>query len=218
MTQETITMTSRSLTRYEVIKKLIDGHLNGTEAAKQLSLTTRHIRRLKGRVRESGARALIHGNKDKESNRKIDTKLEARALRHLKKHYRDFKPTLATEKLEERHKIKLSIETVRKLMTKEKLWKPKQRKQPKHYRSWRPRKEHYGEMEQFDGSYHYWFEDRAPETCLLASVDDATGKITKAVFAENESVHSVFTFWMGYLKRHGKPGSIYLDKYSTSTR
>jgi len=32
-------------------------------------------------------------------------------------------------------------------------------------------------MQQFDGSYHKWFEGRGPESCLLLSVDDATGNI-----------------------------------------
>lgn len=57
MTQEIIPMTSRSLTRYSIINKLIEGAINGTEAAKQLSLSLRHIKRLKKAVREEGAQA-----------------------------------------------------------------------------------------------------------------------------------------------------------------
>lgn len=81
---------------------------------------------------------------------------------------------------------------------------------------------YFGELEQFDGSYHLWFESRLldklgnpMEVCLLASIDDATGKITKAVFAFNEGVVSVFNFWKEYVQRHGKPLKIYLDKFST---
>ncbi|TSC73714.1 MAG: transposase [Parcubacteria group bacterium Gr01-1014_48] len=208
-------MTSRSLTRYEVIRKLLDGYINGTEAAKQLSLSLRHIKRLKVGVYDKGAPALIHGNRGKQSNRHLDTKVEKRALDLIKQHYADFTPTLATEKLKEQHNIVLSIETVRKRMITEKLWKPRERKQNKQYHHWRPRKEHEGEMQQFDGSYHRWFEDRGEESCLLAAIDDATGKITKAVFADNEGVDNVFRFWKGYVETHGKPVSIYLDKFST---
>jgi len=101
------------------------------------------------------------------------------------------------------------------------LWKP--RKQSKTtYRSWRPRKEYVGELEQFDGSYHYWFEDRYKDTlgnpievCLLASIDDATGRITHASFAPHEGVVPVFTFWKEYVEETGKPVSIYLDSFST---
>jgi len=70
-------------------------------------------------------------------------------------------------------------------------------------------------MQQFDGSYHKWFEERGPELCLLASIDDATGKITKAKFETNEGVHAVFRFWKEYIEKLGKPLAIYLDRYST---
>ena len=132
----------------------------------------------------------------------------------VKKNYVDFGPTLASEKLEENHRIKISGETLRKLMIKWEYWKPKIRKKNKQYRSWRPRKEYYGEMEQYDGSYHKWFEDRADECCLLASIDDATGKMT-AKFDYHEGVIPTFNFWREYVEEKGRPISIYLDKFST---
>jgi hypothetical protein len=77
-------------------------------------------------------------------------------------------------------------------------------------------------MEQFDGSYHHWFENRycdelgdSIEVCLLASIDDATGRITRAQFTKNEGVVAVFEFWKEYILDIGKPLSIYLDKFST---
>jgi hypothetical protein len=106
-------------------------------------------------------------------------------------------------------------------MIEKELWKSHKQKKDEH-RSWRPRKEYYGEMEQFDGSYHLWFEkrycdkDRNPmEVCLLVAIDDATGKITKAAFMANEGVYAVFTFWKVYIEKKGKPKIIYLDKFST---
>ena len=53
------------------------------------------------------------------------------------------------------------------------------------------------------------------EVCLLASIDDATGKITHAKFDFNEGVIAVFNFWMEYVLIVGKPLCIYLDKFST---
>jgi len=70
-------------------------------------------------------------------------------------------------------------------------------------------------MEQFDGSYEYWFENRGPSCCLLASIDDATGKITQAQFVKDEGTFPVFSFWQEYLLTHGKPRSIYLDRLRT---
>lgn len=40
--------------------------------------------------------------------------------------------------------------------------------------------------------------------CLLASIDDETGKITKAEFATNEGVIAVFNFWKEYVQSIGK--------------
>jgi hypothetical protein len=210
-----ITMKDTELSTYETIQRLIDKQINGTEAAKLLFLSVRQTKRLKAKVLKDGAKGIIHGNRGKSSGRKIKpTVLEtAKTLLHQK--YADFGPTLATEKLKETHKIEMSAESVRTIMIGEKLWKPKKRRENGEYRTWRPRKECYGEMEQFDGSYHKWFEDRGGELCLLVSIDDATGKITKAKFEENEGVHAVFRFWKEYSEELGKPLSIYVDRYST---
>jgi hypothetical protein len=215
MAQDIIPMSSQELSRYDIIRELLDGKINGTQAAVQLRLTTRHMRRLKKIVEKFGAKGLIHGNRGKPSNRKITEKILKKAKRYLKKHYSDFKPTFASEKLEERHGIKLGREKVRQIMIGEKLWKAKAQAETKKYRSWRPRKECSGQMEQFDGSYHLWFEDRGEECCLLASIDDATSNITHAEFADNEGVTPVFMFWKEYTARTGKPVSLYLDRHST---
>lgn len=215
MAKETVTMSSRELSRYEIITKLIDGQINGTDAAKQLNLTVRHIRRLKGKTKQFGAKGLIHGNRGKSSNRRIDSKIIAKAKIFLKKHYSDFKSTFASEKLEERHSIKLGREKVRQIMIEAKLWKPKLKKTNKEYRTWRQRKEYYGQMQQFDGSYHKWFEDRAEKCCLLASIDDAAGQVTEAEFVKHEGVKPAFAFWQKYTETKGKPVNIYLDRHST---
>lgn len=212
---ELITMTSKELSRYETIKRLIRKEVNGTEAALQLSLSVRQIRNLKGKVKKYGERGIIHRNRGRPSNNRMPEKRIKKMEEIVKKKYPDFGPTFAAEKLEEDHKIKVSSEKLRLLMVDWKLWKPKPRKKNKEHRNWRPRKEYYGQMEQFDGSYHKWFEERASECCLLASIDDATGKITGARLVHDEGTIPVFIFWQEYLEKQGKPVSIYLDRLST---
>lgn len=215
MHQHTITMTTRELSRYEIIKQLIAQQINGTEAAKQLRLTVRQIRTLKARVKQYGPQGVIHGARGKPSNRALSSQKLKRIRYFIEKFYRDFKPTFASEKLAENHRIQMSSEKLRQLMAEWGYWKPKPRKRNKEFRAWRPRKEMFGDLEQFDGSYHAWLEDRAEKCCLLLSIDDAKGTITKAEFGESESVPEVFGFWDAYVREQGKPGSIYLDKYST---
>lgn len=213
MEKKLIPMTKQELTRYDVIKSLVDGKINGTDASKQIGVTVRHIKRLKSKVIKLGAGGLAHGNRGKESNRKLDDEIVKKAKKCLKEKYYDFGPKFASEKLYEIDKIKLGKETTRGIMTTIGLWKPKPRKQPKKRHVWRARKDNYGEMQQFDGSYHVWFGEE--ESCLLLSVDDATGKITHATFDINESTVAVFQFWKEYFNKNGLPISIYLDKFST---
>ncbi|MCK5292868.1 MAG: ISNCY family transposase [Thermoplasmata archaeon] len=206
-------MTKEELSRYEIINDLIAGKINGTDASKQIGVSVRHIKRLKSKVDKNGAEGLIHKNRGKSSNRKLDPEIVKKAEKYLKEKYYFCKPTFASEKLKENHDIKLGKETVRIMMTDLKLWKPKSRKKSGKWHVWRARKDNFGEMQQFDGSYHIWFGDE--ESCLLLSVDDATGKITHAKFDINESTIAVFKFWLEYFAKNGLPLSIYLDKFST---
>lgn len=202
--------------RYETIKRLIDGHITEEEARKQIGLkSVRQVRRIKERVEREGIKGVLHRGKGKTSNRKISEEVVKESVELIKAKYIDFKPTFANEKLKEVHGIELSKETVRKLMIEEGIWKPKPRKKPSKRHTWRPRKENRGEMEQFDGCYHHWFEERGGEECLLLAIDDADGTITKAKFDDHEGVMPVFDFWREYIETNGIPLSIYLDKFST---
>jgi len=167
------------------------------------------------RVVRLGPEEIRHKSRGKESNRKFTEAFKNKAKHILKTNYYYFTPTMATEHLFTDHKIKLSKETVRKWMIEESLWKFKQSKQRGEYRCERERKDNYGEMQQFDGCYDKWIYGLDEEECLLASIDDATGKITHAHFEKNEGVIPVFKFWRKYIEINQKPLSIYLDKFST---
>ena len=211
---KTITMTEKELFKLGIINKLIEKTITIGQAREQIGLSVRQIKRLKRKVIKGKADGIIHGLRGKESHRKTPQIILDKASRLLKESYADFKPTFAAEKLK-LHKISLSKERVRRLMSDLNLWKPRKRKENGEYRSWRPRKEWFGSLEQFDGSYHRWFENRGEECCLLTSIDDAMGTITRAEFGYSESVKEVSAFWRGYVIAHGKPQSIYLDKFST---
>lgn len=206
--------------KYDVISKVINCEIKPGAAAKLLGISTRQIRRLRTVVIDGGSQAVIHRLKGKSGNHQIGDTVKQEVLGIIKKNYYDFKPSFTTEKLEEKHAIVISRETTRLWMAEAGLWKPRHQKQST-YHSWRPRKEYYGELIQFDGSYHHWFENRYKdendngEVCLLAAIDDATGQITKATFSANEGVVAVFEFWKEYVLNHGKPLAIYLDRFST---
>jgi len=208
-----ITMSLTEVKKYDIIKKVLNKELNGTEAAKLLNLTPRHIRRLKKKVDNDGIRALAHGNRGKPGNRRIPDNERKKIAVLINRKYPDFGPTLATEKLAELDKIKRSRGAIRSIMIKEEIWKPKQKKKETH-REWRQRKASKGELVQYDGSYEHWFEDRGGEVCLLASIDDADSEVW-ARFDEHEGVEPTFNYWRDYSELFGKPNAIYVDKFST---
>src|SRR3989338_6968949 len=210
-----ITMSVKEVDRLTVITKLINKELTAAEAATQLGLSKRHVKRIKKLVKKQGALGLVHQGRGKASNHSFKQAIMNTIINLLLTMYVGFGPTLAAEKLLERDKIKISDESLRTIMIKNNLWKPKPRKRNKQHREWRPRKDNYGTMQQYDGSYHHWFGEKMPEFCLLLAVDDATGKITKAVFDHHEGIFPTFGFWKAYLMENGKPTSIYLDKFST---
>lgn len=209
-----ISMSQKDLNKYDVVKRAIRREITAGKAGELLRLCVRQIYRLKAKVKEKGAEGLIHGNRGKPSNRRMSKAERQQIVNLLHWRYSDFRPTHASEKLDEVHGIKKDPKTIRQIMTAEGLWKPRKQKSPE-YRCSRLRKEHYGEMEQFDGSYEHWFEDRALDCCLLASIDDATNKITEAQFVQDEGTLPVFGFWKEYFLTHGKPRAIYLDKLRT---
>lgn len=98
-------------------------------------------------------------------------------------------------------------------MIEEGIWRAKKKKEKKVYQR-RARRSQEGELVQADGSYHDWFEGRAPKCCLILFVDDATSKILYAKFCEWESKNNDFECLEGYFKKYGKPQELYVDKHS----
>lgn len=208
-----ISLTPLERERYDIIRACIDGDITNAEAGARLRLTVRQIRRLKRAVEKRGEEGVLHGSRGRPSNHATRPDISSASIAYLSEEkHRDFGPTFAQEQLAKRGTV-LSVETLRLLMIKKKLWKPKTRRGPAIHRAWRDRMSMQGELVQFDGSYHDWFET-GEEACLLASIDDATGKAS-AVFEDNEGVHAVFRFWWQYFLTHGLPVAIYLDKFST---
>lgn len=215
------TLTPKERYKFTVLKQTLDGEITNGHAGKLLSLSVRQIRRLKRMVEKNGNDAIVHRLKGKASNHQVHESLKEQVLLRVAQVYSDFKPAFAAEKLMENDHLIVNPQTLRRWMIAEGLWKQR-RKKKADYHAWRPRKEYFGELQQFDGSYHNWFEDRycdksgnPIETCLLAAIDDATGKITYARFSAHEGVVPVFLFWRIYVHTLGKPLAIYLDKFST---
>lgn len=204
-----------NLNRLRTMQQYLDGTLSQGDAAEQVAVSTRQFRRLMRAFDSRGPQGLLHGNRNHVPAHRKDDALRNRIRSLLTTRYVGLPPTHAWEKITERHGLTISAEWLRTFMTAEGLWVPRTRRRAPVHRVWRPRREVVGQLTQFDGSYHRWFEDRAPKACLLAAIDDATSTVPMAQFLDHEGVVPVFTFWRIYVKIHGKPLAIYVDRFST---
>ena len=131
MRPDTVTLTMRQLDRLKIIQALADGHLKTGIAAARLGLTPRQTRRLLKRYQVQGAIGLCHQHQGKPGNNQLPPGLESRVRGLIRDSYADFGPTLAAEKLRERHGIDLATETVRRIMIDAGFWVPRKLRPPK---------------------------------------------------------------------------------------
>jgi transposase len=148
-------MSQRELTRLEVIQRVKRKTLKQRQAAEQLSISVRQVKRLCKTYQATGAAGLISKRRGQPSNNRLPEKTINKAQHLLRSRYADFGPTLATEKLAIEG-VSLSIETVRQLLIGEGLWKAKSVRRPVIHQL-RERRARVGELVQIDGSPHDWY-------------------------------------------------------------
>jgi transposase len=208
-------MSRKERDRLKVLAALAEGRLRQRQAAGLLGLSVRQVRRVLRRYEAEGDAGLVHRARGRPSNRRLPQALRRRAVARVRRHYRDFGPTLASEKLAERDGLVVSRETLRGWMMEADLWK--RRRPARQVHLWRPRRPSFGELVQIDTSEHAWLEGRAPaEPVLVSMIDDATGRQIKRFFPSDttEANLQVLELW---LRRHGRPVALYADRGSIFT-
>jgi transposase len=212
MQEGQLLMTQADRDRLVTLKKAKKKVIKQREAAEELGVSVRHIKRLLRRLKEKGDRAVIHGLRGVASKRRIAGEVQQEAMEILsREEYEGFGPTLASEYLKKRHEIEASRETVRKWMIEAKLWRAGRRK-VEALHVWRPRRSRFGEMVQWDTSEHAWLAT-GPKLYLIAMIDDATSRVS-ARFVERDSTEANLEMLEMWLKRYGRPQSFYTDKAS----
>lgn len=206
-----IVMSNEEINQVEIFEKLKRREIKQGKAADILEISVRQIKRKLKKYKLNGAKSLVHQSRGRTSNRKISQEKLDEAITLIKDKYWDFGPTLANEKLDEIHKIELSVEKLRQEMIKTGVWKPKKRRKAS-YHQLRERRACFGEMIQLDGSPHDWFEGRAPKCNLNVSADDATNTFS-IKFSKTETTQDYFKLLEEYINQYGLPLAIYADKH-----
>lgn len=205
-----IRMSRKERERLEVFGRVKRGELPLVKGAELLGLSYRQARRVYRRYRQDGARGLVHRSRGRRSNRAKPAASRQAVLERYRERYGDFGPTLAAEHLE-RDGHAVDHETLRRWLIAEGFWQKRRRRSV--HRRWRARKEYLGEMLQMDGSEHDWFEGRRGRAVLMVLIDDATNR-TSARFYESETAAAAFDVFGRYVRRHGLPRSLYVDRDS----
>lgn len=217
---ETISMSVQDRRRLEVFSRVSRGEMRLVEAGELLQLSYRQTKRIWQRFQQEGDAGLVHKGRGRPSNRRPVVGLQEQVLALYREHYHDHGPTLAAECLAEEQGVNVSVTTLRRWLVRAGLWSRK--RQRKAHRRHRERRARVGELLQFDGSHHDWFEGRrqvvrpramyAGWAVLMVMIDDATGRVF-ARFYEEESWAAAADMFIRYSHKYGLPRGLYVDRH-----
>ena len=193
------------------------GKITLREAGERIGVSYRQAKRIGQAIRKRGIKGLVHGNRGRPSNHRLKESLRERVLKLSEEVYWDFNDTHFTEKLRECEGIDLNRETVRKLRREAGMAPKRRRRGPKH-RKRRERMAQEGWMVLWDGSPHPWFGSEHPPCCLMAAIDDATGKLLAARFFPFEGSSGYLWLLKEMVKKYGIPMMIYQDRHGALHR
>lgn len=196
----------------KAITAYVRGEIKARDLQESLGVSRSTMYRMIDRFKQSGAAGLL-SQKVGNRNRAYTTDFRTQVMALIRDRYRDFGPTLASEKLEKDHGLRISAEQLRQWMKQDGFWIDRKGRKPRVF-SPRPPRERCGELIQIDGSYHRWFEKRAPDCCLINFIDDANSEIKLLRLVEHETSYSYMSCLKTYLERFGRPLSLFSDRHS----
>lgn len=210
-------MSQKERQRYHLLQMVIDGKSTLKDAGERMGVSYRHAKRLKKKLISEGAKGLIHGNRGRPSPKALSRELAEKILELSLSKYTNFNDTHFTEKLKEEEGITVGRDTVRRLRRTNGI-KPKRRRRAKKHHKRRPRSLQEGMMVLWDGSPHRWFGKDKEPCCLMAAIDDATGRLLEAFFITYECSFGYLKLLKSIVHTYGIPASIYQDRHSTLHR
>lgn len=205
-------LTMKEKNRIEVMQSLMDGRIHVDEAGRVLNRSVRQVFRMLKRLREGGLEGLRHGNLGKKSPRKIKKAIRKRIVDLARGRLSNINDTHLSELLLREEKIRVSRQSLRRILREAGIPAKLKRRHPKH-RSRRERKEAFGMMLQIDGSPHDWLEGRGPRLTLIGAKDDAISFVW-ARFEEAETTWGYMDLMRDVFLSKGLPLSLYSDRHT----
>ena len=187
--------------------------IDSQQATTLLGVSARQFWRLLAAYRNRGKDALTHGNRGRRPGNATSNEIAARVIELTRDRYPDANHTHLTQLLEEREGIRISRQTLRRILAAAGLKSPRRRRPPRH-RVRRERMPREGVLIQIDGSHHRWLGDDHPQLALHLAVDDATGKVLAARFRPDEDACGYFELLGDLTRNYGIPLALYSDRHS----
>lgn len=207
-------MTRQQLNKLDIINKANAGFISVPDAASALGLSERQIQRLKKKVRNAGAAALVHQNSLKVPHNAISAETIKKII-ELKRselyqvtNFRHF-----VELLSEHHEIEISYTALYRILTGDGIRSPKKRRRLKPHRR-RKRRPQAGLLLQVDATPFAWFKGDSKMYAMHGAIDDATGQVTGLYLCKNECLMGYFNMLERTITNFGIPQSIYADRHT----
>ena len=117
--------------KLRVIKKLLLGEINGTEAAKKLGITTRQVRNLKRQVLNEGTEGVVHKNKNYKPYNTYDTEISTFVCKLYRKEYRGTNFSEFARICQEQYGVEASRSTIYNFLRRGRIRSPQRKKKKK---------------------------------------------------------------------------------------
>jgi transposase len=215
--ERNLTLSKKEQKRLVVLNGVEKRELAMAEAAQIMGVSERQGWRLLAAYRKEGAAGLAHGNRGRKPVNGLAEEIRDQVIGLAQKKYQGFNHLHMTEELGEREGLELSRSSVRRILLGAGMPSPRRRRARRH----RKRRERYaqeGMLLQMDGSPHDWLEGRGPHLTLIASIDDATGKVPAAIFRLQEDAQGYFLMLRQVVEKMGLPLAVYHDRHGIFER
>lgn len=207
-------MNRKDLSRHSVISSAVEGLLTVNQAAERLRLSPRRIKQLKKEYRINGAVAVIHGNANRPSPKKISKEVIEKILEYRQNSvFETCNFTHFHEVLKSRQSINLSYSSLYRILSDAEIKSPKKRRHNRIQHNMRERKPAAGMLLQADATPYEWFGGKT-KYALHGFIDDATGQITGLYLCKNECLLGYLEVMRQTLTDFGIPEALYPDRYS----
>lgn len=204
-----IMMDEKETRRMAVIEQTLEGKFKNQQAADLLHLSIRQVKRLKMKVRNGGATAILHGNRGRKPHNAIPESMEIKIMEFAEGELKGYNFTHMKEVIEEISGITITYSSFRRILKRHGIKSPKGGRRRKKHRS-REAKAHLGELVQLDASRYDWFGDGS-YAHLHGAIDDATNQVVGLYFTKEETMEGYSELVFQINRTHGLPHAFYAD-------